>query len=137
MIIKHNTAIINDVIIEQNIKNFDPRWISRGCFNLNKRPWIMNIPKNGSNSIGRLIAPGNRPRPGWQTECGYSQTGTPDDRFIVILRDPIERFCGSLAQYYAIGLEHQTPLQEINSAIDSMEWASERFDDMHLWPQFT
>jgi len=137
MIKKHNTAIINDIIIEQNIKNFDPRWISRGCFNSNKRTWIMNIPKNGSNSIGRLIAPGNRPRPGWQTECGYSQTGTPDDRFIVILRDPIERFCGSLAQYYAIGLEHQTSLQEINSAIDSMEWASERFDDMHLWPQFT
>ena len=137
MIIKHNTAIINDVIIEQNIKNFDPRWIARGCFHESRRTWIMNIPKNASNSIGRMVAPGNRPRPGWQTERSYAELGRPEDRFIVILRNPMERFCGSLAQFYSIRLEHQASLQDINYAIDSLEWVSESFDDMHIWPQFT
>ena len=137
MNIKHNTAIINDIIIEQNIKNFDPRWIARGCFNESRRTWIMNIPKNASNSIGRLIAPGNRPLPGWQTEKSYSQIGTPEDRFIIVIRNPLARFAGALAQHYAIGLEHNKSLQEINAQIDSLAWASNRFDDMHLWPQFT
>ncbi len=137
MIIKHNTVIINDIIIEQNVKNFDPRWIARGCFCESTRTWIMNIPKNASNSIGRLIAPGNRPRPGWRTECSYAELGRPEDRFIVVLRNPVERFAGSLAQNYVIRLEHKTTLQDINYAIDSLEWISERFDDMHIWPQFT
>ncbi len=137
MIIKHNTAIINDIIIEQNIKNFDPRWIARGCFSESRRTWIMNIPKNASNSIGRLIAPGNIPRESWQTERSYAELGRPEDRFIVVLRNPIERFAGSLAQYYAIRLEHQASLKDINYAIDSQEWVSESFDDMHIWPQFT
>lgn len=137
MKIKHNCVIINDIIIEQNVKEFDPRWITRGCFNSDTRTWIMNIPKNGSNSIGRLIAPGNRPRPGWQTERSYAQLGEPTDRFIVVLRNPIERFAGSLSQHYVIRLEHGATLQEINHDIDSLEWISDRFDDMHLWPQFT
>ena len=134
---KHNTAIINDIIIEQNVKQFDPRWIARGAFNSDTRTWIMNIPKNGSNSIGRLIAPGNRPRPGWQTEQSYSNLGTPDDNFIVVLRNPVERFAGSLAQQYVIRLEHGTSVATINQSIDSLEWISDTFDDMHLWPQFT
>jgi hypothetical protein len=137
MRIKHNTAIINDIIIEQNVKQFDPRWIARGCFCESTRTWIMNIPKNASNSIGRLIAPGNRPRPGWQTEKSYSQYGTPEDRFIVVLRNPVARFAGSLVQHYAIGLEHKQTLQEINAEIDSLNWIKDGFDDMHLWPQFT
>lgn len=137
MRIKHNTAIINDIIIEQNVKQFDPRWIARGCFCKSTRTWIMNIPKNASNSIGRLIAPGNWPRPGWLTEQRYSELGMPEDRFIVVLRNPIERFCGSLAQYYMIRMELQQNLQTINSDIDSLEWMSDRFDDMHIWPQFT
>mgnify|MGYP000010911170 len=137
MIKKHNTAIINDVIIEQNIKNFDPRWIARGCFSESRRIWIMNIPKNGSNSIGRLIAPGNRPRPGWQTEARYTELGEPSDKFIVVLRNPVERFCGSLAQHYVNGLEHGKSLAEINAKIDSLEWITDKFDDMHIWPQFT
>ena len=137
MIYKHNTAIINDIIIEQNVKNFDPRWIARGCFSESTRTWIMNIPKNASNSIGRLIAPGNRPRPGWQTEAKYSHLGRPEDRFIVVLRNPTERFAGSLAQNYVIRLEHGESLRDINTSIDSLEWISDDFDDMHIWPQFT
>lgn len=137
MIIKHNTAIINDVIIEQNIKNFDPRWIARGCFSESRRTWIMNIPKNASNSIGRLIAPGNRPLPGWQTERSYAELGRPEDRFIVVLRNPAERFTGSLAQHFANSLEHGKSLPEINSEIDALDWANRSFDDMHIWPQFT
>ena len=137
MILKSNTAIINDIIIEQNIKEFDPRWIARGAFNSQTRTWVMNIPKNGSNSIGRLIAPGNRPRPGWQTERSYSELGRPEDRFIVVLRNPIERFAGSLAQHYVIQLEHGGTVANINNQIDSLEWISETWDDMHIWPQFT
>ncbi len=137
MKIKHNTTVINDIIIELNVKEFDPRWISRGAFNSDARTWVMNIPKNGSNSIGRLIAPGNRPLPGWQTEQKYTELGTPDDNFIVVLRNPIERFAGSLAQYYVIRLEHGETLQDMNQSIDSLEWISNSFDDMHLWPQFT
>ena len=137
MIIKHNTAIINDVIIEQNIKNFDPRWIARGCFSESRRTWIMNIPKNGSNTIGRLIAPGNRPRPGWQTEARYTELGKPDDTFYVVLRNPTERFYGSLAQHYVNSFEHGFTLPQINQDIDNLAWMSDRFDDMHIWPQFT
>ena len=137
MIIKHNTAIINDVIIEQNIKNFDPRWIARGCFHESRRTWIMNIPKNASNSIGRMVAPGNRPRPGWKTEVKYGEQGRPEDKFIVILRNPWDRFAGSLAQNYVIRLEHGATLQEINHDIDSLEWLDDQYDDMHIWPQFT
>jgi hypothetical protein len=135
--IRHDTVIINDIIIEQNVKEFDPRWIARGAFNSDTRTWVMNIPKNGSNSIGRLIAPGNRPRESWQTERNYSELGQPSDRFIVVLRNPIERFAGSLAQHYVIRLEHGTSVAEMNECIDSLEWISDRFDDMHLWPQFT
>ena len=137
MIIKHNTTVINDIIIELNVKNFDPRWISRGCFSESRRTWIMNIPKNGSNSIGRLIAPGNRPRLGWQTERSYAEFGRPTDRFIVVLRNPIERFAGSLAQHYVIRLEHGTSVADMNLSIDSLEWITDTFDDMHIWPQFT
>ena len=64
----HNTVIINDHVIELNISEFDARWIGRGALNSQTRTWVMNIPKNASNSIGRLIAPGNRPRASWQTE---------------------------------------------------------------------
>ena len=134
---RHDTVLINDIIIEQNIKEFDPRWIARGAFNSDTRTWVMNIPKNGSNSIGRLIAPGNRPRTSWATERSYSELGRPEDRFIVVLRNPIERFAGSLAQYYVIRLEHGHTVAQINASIDSLEWISESFDDMHLWPQFT
>lgn len=137
MNIKHNPAVINDIIIELNVKEFDPRWISRGAFNSNTRTWVMNIPKNGSNSIGRLIAPGNRPRLNWQTERSYSELGTPTDKFIIVLRNPLERFAGSLAQYYMISLEYGQTLQEINHRIDSLEWMSDTWDDMHVWPQFT
>lgn len=134
---RHNIAIINDIIIEQNVKDFDPRWISRGAFHTESRTWIMNIPKNGSNSIGRLIAPGNRPRVGWQTERSYAELGKPSDRFIVVLRNPIERFAGSLAQHYVIRLEHGTSVADMNLSIDSLEWCDDYFDDMHIWPQFT
>jgi hypothetical protein len=137
VIIKHNTTVINDIIIEQNVKGFDPRWIARGAFCDRTRTWIMNIPKNGSNSIGRLIAPGNRPRTGWRTEQSYAELGTPDDRFIVVLRNPIERFAGSLAQHYVIRLEHHETLRGMNHSIDSLEWITDSFDDMHIWPQFT
>ena len=132
-----NPSIINDVIIEQNVGHFDHRWIGRGAFNSDTRTWVMNIPKNGSNSIGRLIAPGNRPRPGWQTEQKYDQLGKPTDRFIVVLRNPINRFAGSLAQHYAIRLEHNHTISDVTAAIDSLEWMDERFDDMHIWPQFS
>ncbi len=134
---RHNTTIINDIIIEQNVKEFDPRWISRGAFNSLTRTWVMNIPKNGSNSIGRLIAPGNRLRLNWATERSYAELGNPEDRFIVVLRNPIERFAGSLAQHYVIRLEHGETLQDMNHSIDSLEWIDTRFDDMHIWPQFT
>ena len=134
---RHDTVVINDIIIEQNVKEFDQRWIGRGCFNTDTRTWIMNIPKNGSNSIGRLIAPGNRCRDQWQTEQKYAELGQPTDRFIVVLRNPIERFAGSLAQHYVIRLEHGGTVAEINDCIDSLEWLEDRFDDMHLWPQFT
>ena len=137
MIIKHNTTVINDIIIEQNVKEFDPRWIARGALNSETRTWVMNIPKNGSSSIGRLIAPGNRPRLNWQTEQMYSDRGRPTDRFMVVLRNPIERFAGSLAQHYVIRLEHGDNLSEINAEIDSLNWMTEYFDDMHIWPQFT
>lgn len=133
----HDTVLINDIIIEQNVKQFDQRWIGRGCFNNNLRTWIMNIPKNGSNSIGRLIAPGNRPRSGWQTEQMYSDLGRPEDRFLVVLRNPIERFAGSLAQHYVIRLEHGTSVADMNQSIDSLEWLDDSYDDMHIWPQFT
>ncbi len=134
---KHNTDVINDIIIEQNVKEFDQRWIGRGSLCLSSRTWIMNIPKNASNSIGRLIAPGNRPRPDWQTEQMYATQGDMSDKFIVVLRNPVERFAGSLAQHYVIGLEHGETLQEINHRIDSLEWMSDTWDDMHIWPQFT
>ena len=137
MRIRHDTVLINDIIIEQNVKEFDPRWIARGAFNSDTRTWVMNIPKNGSNSIGRLIAPGNRPRSSWATERSYSDLGKPTDRFIVVLRNPIERFAGSLAQHYVIRLEHGKSLADINASIDSLEWIEDRFDDMHIWPQFT
>ena len=134
---KHDTVIINDIIIEQRIKEFDQRWIARGCFNSDTRTWVMNIPKNGSNSIGRLIAPGNRPRPNWATEQSYSELGRPSDRFIVVLRNPIERFAGSLAQHYVIRLEHGTSVADMNNSIDSLEWLDPGWDDMHIWPQFS
>ena len=134
---KHNTVIINDIIIEQNVKEFDPRWIGRGALNTHTRTWAMNIPKNGSNSIGRLIAPGNRPRPGWRTEQKYSEIGSPTDKFIVILRNPLERFAGSLAQHYVIQLEHGGSVADMNKKIDSLQWCDDWFDDMHIWPQFT
>ena len=134
---RHDTVLINDIIIEQNVKEFDPRWIARGAFNNQTRTWVMNIPKNGSNSIGRLIAPGNRPRETWQTERSYSDLGKPTDRFIVVLRNPIERFAGSLAQHFMIRLEHGSSMAEVNTEIDSLEWIDDRFDDMHIWPQFT
>ena len=137
MIHRHDTVIINDIIIEQNVKEFDPRWIARGAFNNQTRTWVMNIPKNGSNSIGRLIAPGNRPRESWQTERSYADLGKPSDRFIVVLRNPIERFAGSLAQHYVIRLEHGHSVADINQSIDSLEWLSDSWDDMHIWPQFT
>lgn len=136
MIFKHNTAIINDIIIEQNIKNFDPRWISRGAYNSEKKIWIMNIPKNASNSIGRLIAPGNRPRPGWLTEQRYSESGKPDHNFFVVLRNPLERFYGSLAQHYIIQMERDVSLTDINQKIDNLDFMSDIFDDIHIWPQF-
>lgn len=128
---------INDVIIEQNVSNFDERWIGRGAFNSKTRTWVMNIPKNGSNTIGRLIAPGNRPRADWQTERHYRDLGKTTDRFIVLLRNPVNRFAGSLAQHYAIRLEHGWSLSAIMESIDSLEWMSDTFDDMHIWPQFT
>lgn len=137
MIHKHNTAIINDIIIEQNIKNFDPRWIGRGALYEPTRTWVMNIPKNASNSIGRLIAPGNRPRKNWLMEQRYSEVGMPTDKFIVVVRNPWERFCGSLAQYYIIRLEHGSTLAEINQDIDKLLWMDSKFDDVHIWPQFS
>lgn len=137
MIFKHNTAIINDIIIEQNIKNFDPRWIGRGALNTQTRTWVMNIPKNASNSIGRLIAPGNIPRNNWLMEQRYSEVGMPTDNFIVVLRNPWERFCGSLAQHYVIRLEHGSTLAEINHDIDNLLWMDPKFDDVHIWPQFS
>ena len=137
MIHKHNTAIINDIIIEQNIKNFDPRWIGRGALYEPTRTWVMNIPKNASNSIGRLIAPGNRPRKNWLMEQRYSEVGMPTDKFIVVVRNPWERFCGSLAQYYVIRLEHGSTLAEINQDIDKLLWMDSKFDDVHIWPQFS
>jgi hypothetical protein len=137
MIFKHNTAIINDIIIEQNIKNFDPRWISRGAFHSEKKIWIMNIPKNASNSIGRLIAPGNRARSGWLTEQRYSESGQPDHNFFVVLRNPLERFYGSLAQHYIIQMERDATLTDINHKIDNLEFMSDIFDDIHIWPQFS
>ena len=137
MIHKHNTAIINDIIIEQNIKNFDPRWIGRGALYEPTRTWVMNIPKNASNSIGRLIAPGNRPRKNWLMEQRYSEVGMPTDKVIVVVRNPWERFCGSLAQYYIIRLEHGSTLAEINQDIDKLLWMDSKFDDVHIWPQFS
>lgn len=137
MIHKHNTTIINDIIIEQNIKNFDPRWIGRGALYEPTRTWVMNIPKNASNSIGRLIAPGNRPRKNWLMEQRYSEVGMPTDKFIVVVRNPWERFCGSLAQYYVIRLEHGSTLAEINQDIDKLLWMDSKFDDVHIWPQFS
>ena len=137
MRLRHDTVLINDIIIEQNVKEFDQRWIARGCFNSETRTWIMNIPKNGSNSIGRLIAPGNRPRPNWATERSYSELGSPSDKFIVVLRNPLERLAGSLAQHYVIQLEHGGTVADINNKIDSLEWCKDHFDDMHIWPQFT
>ena len=137
MIHKHNIAIINDIIIEQNIKNFDPRWIGRGALYEPTRTWVMNIPKNASNSIGRLIAPGNRPRKNWLMEQRYSEVGMPTDKFIVVVRNPWERFCGSLAQYYVIRLEHGSTLAEINQDIDKLLWMDSKFDDVHIWPQFS
>ena len=136
MKIKSDAVIINDIIIEQRIKEFDQRWIARGAFNSVTRTWVMNIPKNGSNSIGRLIAPGNIPRDNWQTERKYSELGKPSDRFLVVLRNPIDRFAGSLAQHYVIRLEHGWSLPQINQAIDNLEWMGD-WDDMHIWPQFT
>jgi hypothetical protein len=137
MISKHNTAIINDILIEQNIKNFDPRWIGRGALYEPTRTWVMNIPKNASNSIGRLIAPGNIPRKNWLMEQRYSEVGKPTDKFIVVLRNPWERFYGSLAQYYVIRLEHGSSLSEINQDIDKLLWMDPKFDDVHVWPQFS
>ncbi len=137
MIHKHNTTIINDIIIEQNIKNFDPRWIGRGALYEPTRTWVMNIPKNASNSIGRLIAPGNRPRKNWLMEQRYSEVGMPTDKFIVVVRNSWERFCGSLAQYYVIRLEHGSTLAEINQDIDKLLWMDSKFDDVHIWPQFS
>ena len=137
MRLRHDTALINDIIIEQNIKQFDQRWIGRGALNTATRVWAMNIPKNGSNSMGRLIAPGNIPRLNWRTEQKYGEIGSPTDRFVVVLRNPIERFAGSLAQHYVIQLEHGGTVAEINNKIDSLQWCDDYFDDMHLWPQFT
>lgn len=137
MIIKHNTDIINNVIIEMNKNSFDPRWIGRGAICQDNRTWVMNIPKNASNSIGRLLAPGNRPRVGWDMEQRYSLQGSPHDKFCVVLRNPIERFCGSLAQHYVIRLEHGSTLADIHSEIDNLTWCNDVFDDMHIWPQFT
>lgn len=134
---RHNTAIINDIVIEQNIYEFDHRWIGRGALNHNSRTWIMNIPKNGSNSIGRLIAPGNRPRDNWQTEVLLQDQQLPDDSYIVVLRNPVERFAGSLAQHYVIRLEHGHTLSQIHADIDSLTWCDAYFDDMHIWPQFS
>lgn len=137
MRLRHDTVLINDIIIEQNVKEFDQRWIGRGAVNTATRTWVMNIPKNGSNSIGRLIAPGNIARQNWRTEQRYSEIGSPTDSFIVVLRNPIERFAGSLAQHYVIKLEHGGTLREINERIDSLQWLDGYFDDMHIWPQFT
>ena len=137
MITKHDTTIINDVVIEQNIKNFDPRWRSRGAFHSESGTWVMNIPKNASNSIGRLIAPGNSPRPGGLTEQRYSELGKPDHQFFVVFRNPLERFYGSLAQHYVIQLEHGATLSDINLKIDNLEFMADKFDDMHIWPQFS
>ena len=134
---RHNTVIINDIIIEQNVKEFDSRWIGRGALNTATRTWAMNIPKNGSNSMGRLIAPGNIPRKNWRTEQKYGEIGSPTDRFVIVLRNPLERFAGSLAQHYVIQLEHGGTVSEINAKIDSLQWCDDYFDDMHLWPQFT
>lgn len=134
---RHNTAIINDIVIEQNIAEFDYRWIGRGALNSESRIWVMNIPKNGSNSIGRLIAPGNRPRDNWQTELLLKDHSEPNDSFIVVLRNPVERFAGSLAQHFVIRLEHGHTLSEIHADIDTLSWCDGYFDDMHIWPQFT
>jgi len=133
----HNTVIINDHIIELNISEFDPRWIGRGALNSQTRTWVMNIPKNGSNSIGRLIAPGNHVRPGWHTEVLLKDHQQTDDHYIVVLRNPVERFCGSLAQHYVIRLEHGHTLSEIHGDIDTLTWCDGYFNDMHIWPQFT
>lgn len=134
---RHDTTIINDIVIEQNIAEFDYRWIGRGALNNQSRTWVMNIPKNGSNSIGRLIAPGNRPRHNWQTELLIKDHLEPNDRYIVILRNPVERFAGSLAQHFVIRLEHGHTLPQIHADIDSLSWCDGYFDDMHIWPQFT
>ncbi|MCP4832507.1 MAG: hypothetical protein GY886_09875 [Gammaproteobacteria bacterium] len=70
-------------------------------------------------------------------EQRYSEVGMPTDKFIVVLRNPIERFCGSLAQHYVIRLEHGSTLSDINHDIDSLQWMHSKFDDMHIWPQFS
>ena len=55
----------------------------------------------------------------------------------MVLRNPVERFAGSLAQHFANGLEHGKSLPEINSDIDRLTWVDNSFDNMHIWPQFT
>ena len=70
-------------------------------------------------------------------EQRYSEVGKPTDKFIVVLRNPWERFYGSLAQYYVIRLEHGSTLTEINNDIDNLLWMDPKFDDVHVWPQFS
>lgn len=70
-------------------------------------------------------------------EQRYSEVGMPTDKFIVVVRNPWERFCGSLAQYYVIRLEHGSTLAEINQDIDKLLWMDSKFDDVHIWPQFS
>ena len=110
------------------VASVDPRWSYRAWSN--NHHTVINIPKVASNTLSNDLVY----RAGWHDVKYHT---TPTAQFHVVLRDPIERFKGCMAEHLSHKIQHGASLADITKFIQSRRWMARHYVDMHLFSQTT
>ncbi len=117
--------IQDGLIVNNQADNIDPRWSYRVWSN--QCDAVVNIPKVASNTLGITLVSND-----W-AETNTHSCG--DKNFHVVLRDPVERWQGCMAEHLSHRIEHGATLADVEKFIKSFGWMDTCYTDMHLYSQ--
>jgi hypothetical protein len=117
--------IQDGLIVNNQADSIDPRWSYRAWSNHANA--VINIPKVASNTLGITLVAN-----AWhetKTHACVNKT------IHVVLRDPVERWQGCMAEHLSHRIEHGGSLSDIEKFIKSFRWMDPNYTDMHLYSQ--
>lgn len=123
--------IHNSLITESTAHLLEPEYCGRGYWNPDTGDFILNIPKNGSNTLSHTLC---RPPRHWQGR-NHLWEDFEITQYHVVYRDPVARWLRCLAEHLGHLVEYGATTQETQDFLYSRAWMAPDYREMHLFSQ--